>query len=70
MADCARNRPAGLPRLHAAVLNSGADENAEALLLSLQRLSTDREVFMAPFSPVMVAHTGSGLVGLGWWWES
>src|SRR5207244_2275466 len=25
--------------------------------------------FVGSFSPVMVVHTGPGLVGLAWWWE-
>ena len=30
----------------------------------------EAEIFEAPFSSVMIAHTGPGLVGLAWWWES
>jgi hypothetical protein len=26
--------------------------------------------FVGAFSPVMILHTGPGIVGLAWWWEA
>lgn len=56
-------------RLHAAVLHSGAPEAAEALRSRVASVAPEADVFAAGFSSVMVAHTGSGLAGLAWWWE-
>ena len=54
-------------RLQVAVLDAEAPSQAEAL----SRLILDRhpgaDLFRAPFSSVMVAHTGPGLVGAAWW---
>jgi DegV family protein with EDD domain len=58
-----------LSRLHVAALHARCQPDAELLL---ERIADELEpatAFVAPFSPVMVAHTGPGLVGLGWWWE-
>jgi DegV family protein with EDD domain len=56
-------------RLHVAALHAGAPEPAEQLL---ERVTADVEPatsFVGAFSPVMVVHTGPGLVGLSWWWD-
>ena len=56
-------------RLHVAALHAGAPEPAEQLL---ERVAADIEpgtAFAGAFSPVMVVHTGPGLVGLAWWWD-
>ncbi|MGH9212540.1 MAG: DegV family protein [Acidimicrobiales bacterium] len=70
---CHSSRPAGPPgdvRLHVAVLHAMAPNRAAELLR--QVADTDDEVhsFVAVSSTVMVAHTGPGLAGLAWWWES
>jgi DegV family protein with EDD domain len=56
-------------RLHAVVLHAQAPRAAESLLAAARELDPAAEVDEAPFSPVMVAHTGPGLAGLAWWWE-
>jgi len=60
------------PVLHAAVLHAGVPDEAaglrDRLLEALQ--GADHEIFLAPFSSVMVAHTGEGLIGIAWWWET
>jgi fatty acid-binding protein DegV len=58
-------------RLHVAVLHAGNPDSAEALLRRVQEESGDAlaGAFVAPFSTVMVAHTGPDLVGLSWWWD-
>ncbi len=55
-------------RLHAAVLHAQAPDTADRLLETVVA-SPEAEVFVAPFSSVMTAHTGPGLTGLAWWWE-
>ncbi|MGB7051554.1 MAG: DegV family protein [Acidimicrobiales bacterium] len=56
--------------LHAAVLEAQAAEAAARLRALVTAAQPDGEVFEAPFSSVMIAHTGPGLVGLAWWWEA
>ena len=56
-------------RLHAAVLDAQWPRAAEALMASVRRLVPDADLYAAPFSSVLVAHTGPGLAGLAWWWE-
>lgn len=68
MAACAAGSQAGA-RLRAAVLEAQAPCGAEALLAAVHELAPDADVYRAPFSSVMVAHTGPGLAGLAWWWE-
>jgi DegV family protein with EDD domain len=59
----------GGARLHAAVLDGEAPTLAAPLTAALQRVEPGGEIYPAPFSSVMVAHTGPGLSGLAWWWE-
>jgi DegV family protein with EDD domain len=56
-------------RLHAVVLHAEAPRATESLLAAVDQLAPDADVYAAPFSSVMVAHTGPGLAGLAWWWE-
>ena len=43
---------------------------AAAALLARVEAETDVvDGFVSEFSPVMVVHTGPGLLGLAWWWE-
>jgi fatty acid-binding protein DegV len=56
--------------LRAAVLQAQAADQAERLLTLVVGAQPDAEIFAAPFSSVMIAHTGPGLVGLAWWWEA
>ncbi len=59
-------------RLHVVGLHASAEDDAEVLRkrvreeLAPARPATDLTL---EFSPVMVAHTGPGLVGLAWRWE-
>jgi DegV family protein with EDD domain len=55
--------------LHVAALHAEAADQAEALLAMVEREAEPVTAFVAPFSSVMVAHTGLGLVGLAWWWD-
>jgi fatty acid-binding protein DegV len=50
------------------VLHALNPEAAETLLERVSALAP-ASCLVGPFSPVMVAHTGRGLVGLAWWWE-
>lgn len=69
---CVADAPGHTPppgRLHATVLHALDPEAAEELrrrVVALQPASCH----VGPFSPVMVAHTGRGLAGLAWWWDT
>jgi fatty acid-binding protein DegV len=54
---------------HVAALHALSPDDAEALLDRVQATTSVEASFVGSFSPVMVAHTGPGLVGLAWWWE-
>jgi DegV family protein with EDD domain len=56
-------------RLHLAALHAGAPELAERLLEQVRAEIEPAAEFVGSFSPVMVVHTGPGLVGLAWWWD-
>ena len=53
--------------LRVAVMDAQAPARAEALAGLVLDRHPDAELFRAPFSSVMVAHTGPGLVGAAWW---
>jgi DegV family protein with EDD domain len=55
--------------LRAAVMQAQAAESAAALRELVTAAVPDVEMFEAPFSSVMIAHTGPDLVGLAWWWD-
>jgi len=55
--------------LHVAVMHALDEQAAEALLAEVRRRVEPATAFICSFSPVMVAHTGPGLVGLAWRWE-
>jgi DegV family protein with EDD domain len=55
--------------LHLAAMHACARDEALALVDRVRAQVSPATSFVAEFSPVMVAHTGPGLVGLGWWWE-
>jgi DegV family protein with EDD domain len=54
-------------RLHLIALH--APEGAERLLEGVCREVEPATGLVAEFGPVMVVHTGPGLLGLSWWWE-
>lgn len=58
-------------RLHVCALHALDPEPADRLLERVVAEAGDAcaTAFVAPFSAVMVAHTGPRLVGLAWWWE-
>jgi len=55
--------------LHLAALHAMGAAVAEELLAQVSARERPESAFVGSFSPVMVAHTGPGLVGLAWWWE-
>ncbi|MFZ0667882.1 MAG: DegV family protein [Acidimicrobiales bacterium] len=55
--------------LRGAVLEAQAKESAATLHGLVNTAVPEADIFEAPFSSVMVAHTGPDLVGLAWWWE-
>lgn len=59
----------GYQRLNLAVLHADALVAAQEMqTMALERMHPD-EIFIAPFTPVMVAHTGPGMLGLGYSWD-
>ena len=57
-------------RLHVTALHAEAEEDASRLLKQVEAEVEPVTSFVAPFNSVMVVHTGLGLVGLAWWWET
>ena len=55
--------------LHVAALHAMRPESAEALLGAVKSETVPETSFVGRFGPVMVAHTGPGVVGLAWWWD-
>lgn len=68
VAACLEGRTPGAV-LHAAAMHALAPEPAERLLAILRERVELATAIVAPFGPVMVAHTGPDLFGLAWWWE-
>jgi hypothetical protein len=56
--------------LHVAALHAQAEPAAESLLARVCEEVVPATSFVGPFGTVMVVHTGPGLVGLAWRWES
>jgi fatty acid-binding protein DegV len=72
IARCVADAPkaaGGSARLHAIVLHALDPEAADDMRTRVERLAP-ASCLVGPFSPVMVAHTGRGLAGLAWWWET
>ena len=68
----ARFRRSGVPdaRAHVSALHAVAPDAAAALLARIENEVDLAEGFVSEFGPVMVVHTGPGLLGLAWWWET
>jgi DegV family protein with EDD domain len=64
-----RSRPKGAAVLRVAAVHAEAAAEAEALLSRVRADTEPALGFIGQFSPVMVTHTGPGLVGMAWWWE-
>jgi len=57
-------------RLHAAALHALAPDTGAELLRRVRDTDDSPDAFLGGFGPVMVVHTGPGLAGLAWWWET
>jgi DegV family protein with EDD domain len=64
-----RRAPDGNRGCHVAALHALSPDAAEGLLDRIQAETEPLTSFIGSFSPVMVSHTGPGLVGLAWWWD-
>jgi DegV family protein with EDD domain len=64
-----RSRPKLPARLRVVAMHAGASAEAEDLLARISDEAAPDVGFVAEFSPVMVTHTGPGLVGIAWWWD-
>jgi DegV family protein with EDD domain len=54
--------------LHVAALHALREGQAHSLLEQVSAEVEPALSFVATFGPVMVAHTGPGVIGLAWWW--
>jgi DegV family protein with EDD domain len=59
----------GFTKLDLSVMHADAIQQAEALRLSLNHLYPSLEIPISEFTPVMGAHAGPGLIGLGYLYE-
>jgi len=57
-------------KLHVTALHALAPDAARQLLERVEAEVTPETAFVGEFGSVMVVHTGPGLVGLAWWWDS
>lgn len=64
-----RSREPGA-RLHVTALHALAPDAARKLLDRVEAEVTPETAFVGEFGSVMVVHTGPGLVGLAWWWDT
>jgi len=55
--------------LHVSVLHAAAPATAQGLAAEVQERFQPQELFIAPFTQVLAAHTGPGLVGLAFYSE-
>jgi len=67
----ARFRRSQVPggRAHVSALHALEPDGAARLLERATAEADVAEGFVSEFGPVMVVHTGPGLLGLSWWWE-
>jgi DegV family protein with EDD domain len=70
MVEARPSRTTRPPVLRGAILEAQAADAAKRLHDLVSAAVPEADIFEAPFSSVMIAHTGPGLVGLAWWWES
>jgi len=63
------NQTSGFKKLDLAVMHADAQEKAEALQHSLNERYPSLEIPISEFTPVMGAHAGPGLIGLGYLYE-
>ena len=57
-------------RLHVAALHAYAEDAARELLDRVSSTLEPTTAFVASFGHVMIVHTGPGLIGLAWRWET
>jgi DegV family protein with EDD domain len=56
-------------RLHVSVSHGGDERAAQSVLDQIVREVPPATAFVSRFSPAMVSHTGTDVVGVAWWWE-
>ncbi len=64
MGDRVGNAP-----VHASVMHGDSLDEAEEMRREIERRFDCRDIYVTEFSPVMGAHTGSGLLGAAFWTE-
>ncbi len=56
-------------RLHVSVSHGDDESGALSLLADIEDEVPATTAFVGRFSPAMVSHTGTDVIGLAWWWE-
>ena len=56
-------------KLHMAAMHGGDRARAEEILQAVTNVVTPATSLISRFGPAMVAHTGTDIDGLAWWWE-
>lgn len=56
-------------RLHVCATYGADRRQAERLIEAVAERCSPATAYTARFGPVIVAHTGTDIVGLSWWWE-
>ena len=56
-------------RLHVVAMHGGDRARAEEILQQVENEFAPETALITRFGPAMVAHTGTDIDGLAWWWE-
>jgi DegV family protein with EDD domain len=56
-------------RLHASVLHAAEPAAADDVAATLRDARPDADLIVSEFDASMVIHSGTGLLGIAWWWE-
>lgn len=67
--DIAVESCAGKSKVHAAVANASAPQEAQSVADELQKLLDPAELYIVDMSPVIGTHTGPGALGIAWYTE-
>lgn len=67
--DIAVEACAGKSKVHAAVANASAPQEAQSVADELQKLLDPAELYIVDMSPVIGTHTGPGALGIAWYTE-
>jgi DegV family protein with EDD domain len=69
MLETWRRSAVGAHRLHVVAMTGGDRGRAEEILRAVEDEVAPSTALITEFGPAMVAHTGTDIDGLAWWWE-